>query len=74
MKTINFKNGISCDIERVPAGLTLKFTIPEVYVQKASQDLQMWLNTMKFIPMLQNFVKTVRNVEATAQDVFKKGN
>jgi len=29
---------------------------------------------MKFIPMLQNFVKTVRNVEATAQDVFKKGN
>jgi len=74
MKTITFKNGVACDIERVPSGLTLKFTIPEVYVQKASQDLQIWLNTMKFIPMLQNFVKTVRNVEATAQDVFKKGN
>lgn len=74
MKTITFKNGVACDIERVPSGLTLKFTIPEVYVQKASADLQMWLNTMKFIPMLQNFVRTVRNVEATAQDVFKKGN
>jgi len=74
VKTITFKNGVACDIERVPSGLTLKFTIPEVYVQKASADLQMWLNTMKFIPMLQNFVRTVRNVEATAQDVFKKGN
>jgi hypothetical protein len=74
MKTITFKNGVACDIERVPSGLTLKFTIPEVYVQKASADLQVWLNTMKFIPMLQNFVKTVRNVEVAAQDVFKKGN
>jgi len=74
VKTIQFKNGVTCDVERLPSGLSLKFVIPEAYVQKASQDLQTWLNTMRFIPMLQNFVKTVRNVEATAQDVFKKGN
>ena len=74
MKTITFKNGVTCDIERLPSGLALKFVVPEPYVQKAVADLQVWLNTMKFIPMLQGFVKTVRGVEAAAQDVWTKKN